>query len=82
MSIFQNVLEGVKNLGAVTERFRKSRSAARHDHEFLKIDRGIGMGAAVQDVHHRNGKNARVSAAKITKQRNIFRRRGGVRDCE
>ena len=33
---------------------RKSRRAFRHDHEFLEIDRRIGVRAAVEDVHHRH----------------------------
>jgi hypothetical protein len=29
-------------------------SPDRHHHEFLEIDRIVGMGAAVQDIHHRH----------------------------
>ena len=72
----------MKNFGAVTQRFRKSRRTFRHDHEFLKIDRRIGMRAAIQNVHHRHRQNFRILASEITKERLFFRGRGGVRGCE
>ncbi len=36
------------------QRLGEARRAERHDHELLKVDARIGVGAAVQDVHHRN----------------------------
>jgi len=81
MSIFQNVFQRVENLRAVPQRFRKIRRTARHDHELLKIDRCVRMRAAVQDVHHRNGKDAGFSATEITEEGQIFCRTRGMRDA-
>ena len=70
----------MKNFRAITQRFRKSRRATRHNHEFLKINRGVRMSAAVQDIHHRHRQNSRLGPAKIAKEEQIFRGRSGVRD--
>ena len=37
----------------------KRRRADRHDHEFLEVDRIVGMHAAIDDVHHRHRQHAR-----------------------
>jgi hypothetical protein len=39
--------------------------ADRHDHEFLNVDRVVGMFAAVDDVHHRHRQDAGRGAADI-----------------
>ena len=36
------------------QRFGEGRAAERHDHELLEVDAAVGVGAAVQDVHHRH----------------------------
>ena len=59
-AIFQHALQRMKDFRAVAKRFAKSRRAFRHDHEFLEIDRRIGMRAAVEDVHHRHRQHLRV----------------------
>ncbi len=38
---------------------RRSGRADRHDHEFLEVDRVVGVLAAVDDVHHRHRQDAR-----------------------
>ena len=38
----------------------KRGGADRHDHEFLEVDRIVGMGAAVEDVHHRHRQQSRA----------------------
>ena len=43
--------------------------ADRHDHEFLDVDRVVGMLAAIDDVHHRHRQDARRCAADIAIQR-------------
>ncbi len=40
--------------------------AHRHDHEFLEVDRGVGVGAAVHDVHHRDRQDLGVRARRCT----------------
>jgi len=78
----QDLLQFVKNFRAITQRFGKIRCAFRHDHELLEIDRGIGMRAAVQNIHHRHWQNARTGSAQITKERKVCRRRSRVRGCK
>ena len=41
----------------------------RHDHEFLDVDRVVGMLAAVDDVHHRNRQDAGRGAADVAEER-------------
>jgi hypothetical protein len=56
---FQLRSQRVENLRATTQGLGESRSPNRHDHEFLKIDRVVGVDAAVDDVHHRHGQGPR-----------------------
>ena len=42
--------------------------AHRHDHEFLNVDRVVGMFAAVDDVHHRHRQHPGRGAADIAVQ--------------
>ena len=46
----------------------------RHDHEFLKVNVIVCMRAAVDDVHHRDGKRARIWATEITVERKLERK--------
>ena len=41
----------------------------RHDHEFLKINRVVGVFATVDDVHHRNRHEVRVGSTDIAVKR-------------
>ncbi len=75
----QNVFQRVKDFRAIAQRLGKIRRAFRHDHEFLKIDRCIGMRAAVENIHHRHRQNACVRAAEITEKRKVGGGRGRVR---
>ncbi len=43
--------------------------AHRHDHEFLEVDRIVGMHAAIDDVHHRHGQQRRLRPADIAIER-------------
>ena len=47
----------------------KRRGADRHDHEFLEVDRVVGVRAAVDDVHHRHRQHARLRAADVAVER-------------
>ena len=46
-------------------------AAHRHDHEFLDVDRVVGVRAAVDDVHHRHGQHVRAGAAEIAVERQV-----------
>jgi hypothetical protein len=68
----------VKHFHSPAQRFRKRRRANRHDHEFLEVHIIIGMGAAVQDVHHGRGKRVRARSSQIQVQRLIEMRGSGA----
>ena len=65
---FQNFFQIMKNLRPGAKCFRKRFRADRHNHKFLKIHIIVGVCAAVDNVHHRNGQSFRVYAADITIQ--------------
>jgi hypothetical protein len=56
----------------------------RHHHEFLDVDRVVGVGAAVDDVHHRHRERARVDAADVAVQRDaqVLRRGLGAGEAD
>jgi hypothetical protein len=43
----------------------------RQDHEFLEVDRVVGMHAAIDDVHHRHRQRPRRGAADIAIERHV-----------
>ena len=61
----------MKHFNAPAQGFRKRFRANRHNHEFLKVNVVVGMGAAIEDIHHGHGKDICGCAAKITKQRKL-----------
>ena len=76
------LLERVEDLGAHRSASAKRRRADGHDHELLEVDGVVGVGAAVEDVHHRHGQHVRGLAAQVALQRQPRLRRRGVRDGE
>ena len=62
----QTFLERVEYLRAPAHSFRYRASPDWHDHELLKINRIVGMFAAVDDVHHWYRKHMRIHAANIS----------------
>jgi len=63
----------VENFRADADRFRARRTADRHDHEFLDVDRIVGMRPAIDDVHHRNRQHVRTRTADIAVERQMGR---------
>ena len=57
----------------------KDRRADRGDHELLDVDAGVGVRAAVDDVHHRHRQDVRVGAADVAEQRQPCRLGGRLR---
>jgi hypothetical protein len=51
---FSSAFSAWKTSAPMRSASAKRRRADRHDHEFLDVDRIVGMGAAVDDVHHRH----------------------------
>jgi len=68
----------MKDLCTIAESLGKAGRSFRHDHEFLKINRRIRMGATVDDVHHGNWQHFSVRATQVTEQRKIKLGGGGV----
>ena len=66
---FQVLFQSVENFRAPADRFLDRIRADRHNHEFLNVDRVVGMLAAVDDVHHRNRQSAGHGAAEVTVER-------------
>ena len=84
--LLQHRLEGVVDLGALLQRLAEGRGADRGDHELLDVDVGVGVRAAVDDVHHRHRQQVGVGAADVAEQRQAGRLGGGLgggeRDAE
>ncbi len=57
-TIVQQLLQRVEDLGADAHRLGEGGGAAGDDHELLEVDAVVGVGAAVEDVHHRNRQHA------------------------
>ena len=58
----------MKYFRAVAQRFPEGGRSGRNDHELLEVDGGVGVGAAVDDVHHRYGEHFCVGAAQVPVQ--------------
>ena len=65
----QPALQRVVDLGADPQALRERRRADRDHHELLEVDAVVGVRAAVQHVHHRDGEDVRLRAAEIPPQR-------------
>ena len=74
----------VVGLGAPPQGFRERGRSDRDDHELLQIHVVVGVGAAVDHVHHRRGKHVRVGAAHMSEEGDAerrCRRMGGRQRC-
>ena len=67
--ILEGLLEGVEDLGAHAHRLGEAVGADGEDHEFLEIDGIVGVRPAIDDVHHRHRKHARLRSAHIAIER-------------
>ena len=66
------------DLRAHAQRFAEAVGADGRDHEFLNVQAVARVRAAVEDVHHRQGKRNGLRAAQKAEQRNALRARGGL----
>src|SRR6267378_52751 len=64
----QSGFQRMENFNAPTEGFRETGGADRHDHEFLEIDGAVGMGAAIENVHHGAREKIRGSVRGIVRE--------------
>ena len=78
---FEDGLEGMKNLRGHAQSFLEVLRADGHDHEFLNIDIVVGVLAAVNDVHHRDGDILGDDAADVFVKGQFHGFRSGLRAC-
>jgi len=67
--VLQLFAQGVEDLRAHAQGLGEAVRPGRQDHELLDVDRIVGMGPAVDDVHHRGGQDAGRNATQIAVQR-------------
>ena len=80
--IMQALLQRGEDLRAHADAVGHRARTDRLDHEFLDVDRIVGMHAAVDDVHHRHRQRARIDAADMAIQRDAQVLRRGLRDSQ
>ncbi|MPM30051.1 hypothetical protein SDC9_76593 [bioreactor metagenome] len=76
----EDLLEGVVDARAPLEGLPEGGGADRGDHELLDVHVGVGVGATVEDVHHRHGKDVGRRTADVAVERQVGRLCGGVGD--
>ena len=75
--LLEHGFERVVHLGTPAHCLFETRCADRRHHEFLDIDSGVGVCAAVEDVHHRHRKDVSVRSAEVAEQGQRGRFGGG-----
>ena len=80
--LLQHRLERVVDLGALAQRLAEGRRADRRDHELLDVHVGVGVRAAVEDVHHRHRQQVGVRPADVAVERQAGGVGGGAGDGE
>ena len=68
----------MEDFGAHAKGVGEGLGADRHDHELLEVDVVVGVGAAVEDVHHGGGEDAGVDAAEVAIERETEGEGGGA----
>ena len=79
LAVVERLLQLVEDLVAHPQRLREAGGADRHDHELLEVEQVVGVGAAVEHVHHRDRHHVRGLAAQVAPQRQPLLGGGGVR---
>jgi hypothetical protein len=69
--LLQHRLQGVVDLDSLAQGLAEGGGADRGHHELLDVHAGVGMGPAVQDVHHGDGKHVRIRATDVAEQRQL-----------
>ena len=79
-ALLDHGLQRLVDLGPPAQRLGEGGGADRGDHELLDVHVVIGVRAAVEDVHHRDGQHVGVRAAKVAEQRQAAGIRSGPGD--
>ena len=77
--VMDDFLEGVEHFSTPAQGFTKARCAHGNDHEFLDIERVVGVRAPIDDVHHRHWQLHATHAAEVAVQRQARLFSGGTR---
>ena len=75
---FQYFLQGMEYFSAHAQAFTVSGGTDGTNHEFLESNRGIAVGASVDDVHHRHRHHVGVGSADVAIQRDVQISGGGL----
>ena len=79
--VLEHLLKGMEGLDTCPQSRVKRIEAQRHHHELLHVKRVVGVGATINDVHHRGGQQPGGRTAEIAVQRHaaVLSRRVGSR---
>ncbi len=66
--LLQHRFQIVEDFDAPAQRFVETRRAERHHHELLHVDGIVGVRAAIENVHHRDGQRVRRRIARIASE--------------
>ena len=69
----------MEGFGDRAQAFAEAGRPLRHDHEFLEVNRRVGVRAAVEHVDHGHGQDLGIGAAEVFEERLAERRGGGLR---
>jgi len=67
-ALFEGRLQRVEDFNAPAESFAERGSTNGHGHEFLEINGAVGMGAAIEDVHHGDGEKIAGSIRGVARE--------------
>jgi hypothetical protein len=76
--LLEHAFEGVEDFDAPAQGVGEGLGADGHDHELLEVDVRVGVGAAVEDVHHGGGQDAGVDAAEVAIEGSLSAFGGGA----
>ena len=62
----KDATEIVEHFSTHTKGFGESGGSDRHNHEFLEVDAVVGMGTAIEDIHHGDRKHVGTTTTKVT----------------
>ena len=74
----QRALQGVEHLHPHPQRLGEALRSHGHDHELLEVQPVVGVGASIEDVHHRHRQHVRFLAAEVAVERNALLGCGGL----
>src|SRR5690606_24644259 len=66
--VAKDLLKVVKDLSSAPQSVTKRVESERHHHEFLDVNRVVGVAATIEDVHHRRGEEPGVRSANVAKE--------------